>query len=231
MNSRPELTVIVMAYNEQEGLEITVGELLETLTSLALEVVIVDDGSSDQTGPIGRQLAARHPSVTYHPHPRNLGLGGVYRTGFKLARGEWLTFLPADGELPPSNIPPFLDRREGHDLLLGTIPQRKVAWLAHVLTFFEKLLNRILFGYVPPFQGLFMVRVEALRSVKLYSQGRGWGVLMELFLRLLRQGRPWTNVPTTLRSRLGGESKVRNLPTVISNLIDLLRLRLYLWRS
>ncbi len=108
-----------MAYNEQQGLPVTVAEVLEVLEGYTFEVLIVDDGITDQTETIARQLESSHPEVRHVPHPVNLGLGGVYRTGFAQAGGEWLTFLPADGELPPSNLLEFLSRREGHDLLLG----------------------------------------------------------------------------------------------------------------
>ncbi|MCA9796787.1 MAG: glycosyltransferase family 2 protein, partial [Candidatus Eremiobacteraeota bacterium] len=107
-----ELTVVIMAYNEEVGLAPTVTTTLDFLTSkVEFEVLIVDDGSQDQTGPAADQLALSDPRVRVIHHQPNQGLGGVYRTGFAQARGEWLTFLPADGELPATNLGPFLDRR------------------------------------------------------------------------------------------------------------------------
>ena len=221
-----ELTVVIMAYNEEVGLAPTVTTTLDFLTSkVEFEVLIVDDGSQDQTGPAADQLALSDPRVRVIHHQPNQGLGGVYRTGFAQARGEWLTFLPADGELPATNLGPFLDRRHDYDLLLGTIPERKVSWLAHLLSFVERALYRLLFGYFPPFQGILMVRTRLLRELPLHSGGRGWGIIMELVLRVVRGGYRWTNVPTRLRPRLGGHSKVRNLATMWANFKELLKLR------
>jgi glycosyltransferase involved in cell wall biosynthesis len=217
-----------MAYNEDVGLPITVGETHAVLSAFDYEILIVDDGSSDGTAAAALALSQEDPRVRVITHSPNRGLGGVYRTGLSEARGQWITFLPADGELPAHNLVGFLAAREGHDLLLGIIPNRDVAWLALVLTWLEKLLYRLLFGYLPPFQGLFMVRRTALESVRLRSSGRGWAVLMELFLKLVRAGRPWRNVETVLRGRLAGESKVRNLRTISANLVEVLRLRLLL---
>jgi glycosyltransferase involved in cell wall biosynthesis len=217
-----------MAYNEEVGLPITVGETEAVLRDLDYEILIVDDGSSDGTAAVALSLSQANPRVNVITHRPNQGLGGVYRTGLTQAAGQWITFLPADGELPASNLPDFLGAREGYDLLLGTIPERKVSWVALLLTFLEKLLYRLLFGYLPPFQGLFMIRRAALQAIDLKSTGRGWAVLMELFLKIVRGGRPWRNVETILRPRLAGESKVRNLKTISANLVEVLKLRLIL---
>lgn len=217
-----------MAYNEEIGLPITVAETHQVLQDIDYEILIVDDGSSDGTAATARALVEANPRVRVITHSPNKGLGGVYRTGLTHGAGEWITFLPADGELPPHNLLRFLEAREGHQLLLGVIPNRDVAWTALLLTRLEKMLYGLLFGYLPPFQGLFMIHRQALEQTELRSTGRGWAVLMELFLKTVRAGRPWRNVETVIRGRLGGESKVRNLRTIVANLVEVLRLRLIL---
>lgn len=217
-----------MAYNEVVGLPVVVAEAEAVLEGVDYEILLIDDGSSDGTGELARALELARPRVRLAAHGDNRGLGGVYRTGFSEAGGDWLTFLPADGELPPSNIPAFLQLRHGYDLLLGTIPNRTSTRFARLLSFLERLLYRCLFGPMPPFQGLFMIRVAVLRSCPLKSQGRGWAVVTELFLRVLRAGHPWRNIDTVMAPRLSGASKVRNLRTIFENLLEVLKLRLLL---
>ena len=88
----------------------------------------------------------------------NLGLGGVYRTGFERATGDLVTFFPADGQFPASILHAFYPLAAGHELVLGYLPQRDGSLLARGLSAAERVLYRALFGPMPRFQGVFMVR-------------------------------------------------------------------------
>jgi hypothetical protein len=70
-----------------------------------------------------------------------------------------------------------------------------------------------------------MFRRALLKDVRLESQGRGWAVLMELILRTSRSGYRVTSLPTALRPRVAGRSKVNNLRTIWANLIQIIELR------
>ncbi len=213
-----------MAYNEEHGLEPTMRELVEVMETQGLdwEAVIVDDGSSDGTAAVASRWASDNIRVVRHEP--NQGLGAVYRTGLREASGDWITFLPADGQLPPRNLPRFLELRSDYDLLLGTLALRKRSLAGRVLSFVERLMYRVLFGYFPPFQGLFMARRELTQGLRSPS-GRGWGVVMELILRAVKNGARWRNVACEFHPRLSGHSKVQNLRTISANLRDLLTLR------
>src|SRR5262249_56600752 len=84
----PTLSVVVPAWNEAANLPACVNRLHTTFAGLAYEVVIVDDGSSDETLAVARRLAAEHPdAVRVETHAANQGLGAALRTGFAGARG------------------------------------------------------------------------------------------------------------------------------------------------
>jgi glycosyltransferase involved in cell wall biosynthesis len=222
------LSVVVMAYDEAANLEPTVHELLGSMARLpaaAHELVIVDDGSRDGTSELADRLAAAHPAVRVVHHPENRGLGGVYRTGFSEARGELLTFFPADGQFPATILEDFYPRLADHDLVLGYIPRRHSSLVARGLSLAEKVLYRALFGSMPRYQGIFMVRRELLASLELRTTGRGWGVVMEMVLRIARGGHRVLSVPTQLRPRLSGRSKVNNPRAVWNNLQQAFTLR------
>jgi dolichol-phosphate mannosyltransferase len=224
----PSLSVVVMAFDELANLEPTVAELLAALARLppaAHELIIVDDGSRDGTGSLADRLAAAHPGVRVVHHPENRGLGGVYRTGFHEARGDLVTFFPADGQFPATILVDFHPRLRDHDLVLGYLPRRHSSLLARGLSLAEKVLYRGLFGPMPRYQGIFMVRRELLASLDLRTTGRGWGVVMEMVLRIARGGHRVTSVPTELRPRLSGRSKVNNPRAVWNNLRQAFALR------
>src|SRR5262245_21858832 len=219
----PRLSVIVMAFNEAESLSGTVEEIQEALTRTALthEIVIVDDGSNDTTGTLADQLQSRLDSVRVVHHPANLGLGGVYQTGFEEARGELLTFYPADGQFPASIISDFLREIDGRDMVLGYVPGRRETGIGKALSWCERRLYEVMVGPMPRFQGLLMFRRELLDRFTPECKGRGWGILMEFIIRVHHSDAITASVPTSYRPRLKGRSKVNNWRTIRANLSEM----------
>jgi glycosyltransferase involved in cell wall biosynthesis len=226
----PRISVVIMAWNEAASLAPVAREIHAELVRLggSYEMLIIDDGSTDGTSAIADELGRDLPGVSVHHHGQNRGLGGVYRTGFALARGDFLTFFPADGQFPASIIGDYLPAMHDADIVLGVLPARTRPLGARALSLAERLLLHSLFGRFPHFQGILMFRRELLRDTPLRSQGRGWTVLMEFILRQTRRGARIKNVPITIRPRASGGSKVNNLPSIVSNLRQVLALRLYL---
>ncbi len=225
----PLLTVVVMAFDEVANLEDVVGEIRGVVQRLGAraEVFIVDDGSTDGTGALADRLAAAAPDVRVVHHPANGGLGAVYRTGFTQARGELITFFPADGQFPAAILETFVPAIEGHDMVLGYVPRRD-SLIGRTLSLAERAVYRLLLGPIPRFQGVFLVRREALARTSLRSEGRGWAIVMELLVRGSRAGWRMRSLPTAIRPRLRGVSKVQNVRTVWSNLRQVVALRSHL---
>ena len=100
------LSVVIPAYNEEDSIAAIVERVLAVQSPLAavgmdLELIVVDDGSCDHTADITRH----YDGVTLVCHEQNAGYGAALKTGFSLARGEWLGFLDADGTYPPEHFP------------------------------------------------------------------------------------------------------------------------------
>ncbi len=228
----PALTVVVMAFNERETLRGVVQEALQELERIGVrfEVLIVDDGSTDGTGAVAASLSTEHSAVRTTRHACNGGLGRVYRTGFTEARGGMVTFLPADGQFPANNIRRLYDGMEHHDLALGYLAKRGDGAASRLLSQCERALYRALLGPIPRFQGLLMFRRAILDQVPLTASGRGWGVLMELVLRVSRGDYKVASILTVVRPRQAGRSKVRNLRTILANLRQVFALRRTLGR-
>jgi glycosyltransferase involved in cell wall biosynthesis len=226
------ISIMVFAYNEEESLEQVIGELLGALNNLnqEYELVIINDGSTDGTAEIANRLANENKRLRVVSHPQNLGLGGVYRTGFKEAQERYVSFWPADGQFPASIIAEFLPNMTHADMVLGYLPDRDSPLLSKFLSFGERVLYRLLFGPIPRFQGVLMFERSLLEEVTLYSTGRGWGVLMEFIIKISRGGFRVRSVPTEMRPRMAGTSKVNNSKTVLANLVQAFELRKELGR-
>jgi glycosyltransferase involved in cell wall biosynthesis len=135
---RPQLTVVIPAYNEED----TILRVVERVRAVpfSLQIIVVDDCSSDRTAELARGLE----DVEFRRHEVNQGKGAALRTGFALARGRVVVVQDADLEYDPADIPgliaPIL---EGHadvvygSRLIGGRPQR-------VHLFWHKVGNKAL---------------------------------------------------------------------------------------
>lgn len=108
-----QLSVVLPAKNEVEGLARTLPALRELYPDA--EVIVVDDGSTDDTA----QLAAAHGVRVLHS-PYSMGNGAAVKRGARVANGEVLVFMDADGQHDPRQIPALLEKlSEGYDMVVG----------------------------------------------------------------------------------------------------------------
>lgn len=118
-----KLSVVIPAYNEEDGISEIVQRVLSVKDNLAaagveeLELLVVDDGSRDKTAEIAGQIEG----VRLIQHPVNKGYGAALKTGFSQAEGELIGFLDADGTYPPEYFPALCKAAmNGSDLVIGS---------------------------------------------------------------------------------------------------------------
>jgi glycosyltransferase involved in cell wall biosynthesis len=111
------LTAVLPAYNEAVAITDTLTGLRAVLAGLGVpyEIVVVDDGSADETG----ALVARTPAVRLIRHARNLGYGAALRSGFAAARHDWVFLMDADGQFDPEELPRFVEAARDADFVIG----------------------------------------------------------------------------------------------------------------
>jgi len=230
--SKKDLSVVIMAFNEVQTIRGVVSDADFILRNLGLsyEVLIIDDGSRDSTGEICDKLAKEFAAIAVIHSKQNLGLGNVYSTAFDKAHGEFLTFYPADGQFPLSNIAEFIPLMKDYDLILGNIKEAKSSWASKVLAKCERLILRLIFGEFPYFKGIIMFRRNILDNIQLRSSGRAWMVLMELLIKAYRRGFKINSISVVMRPRAHGKSKVNNIKTVASFLGQIFSLKISLLR-
>jgi glycosyltransferase involved in cell wall biosynthesis len=223
-----DVSILVMAYNEEASVVDVLREIDATMrpSEFAYEIIIIDDGSSDDTGKLADAAARDIPRIRVVHHRSNLGIGEVYRSGFDAARGTFVTAIPADGQFPASLITEFAALVSTADLALGFLPDIKRPPLGAILSWLERRLYRLMFGPLPSFQGLMMFRRSLLAELGVKSRGRGWAIIMEIIVRATRQRKAIVRIPTSLRPRRSGTSKVNNMRNILANF----RQALVLWQ-
>ncbi len=117
------LSVVIPAYNEQDGIADIIDRVLAIKPALGeagvvdLELIVVDDGSTDRTA----EIVGTYPGVSLIRHNPNRGYGAALKTGWGAARGELLGFLDADGTYPPEHFPKLCQRAlNGADIVVGS---------------------------------------------------------------------------------------------------------------
>jgi glycosyltransferase involved in cell wall biosynthesis len=177
------LSVVVPVYNEEDTLSTIVDRLLP-LPQL-LEIVIVDDGSTDRTAEILRVLSAQHSEIQSARHDKNKGKTEALKTGFRLTRGDIVIVQDADLEYNPQEIPQVIAPIvEGDaDVVFGSRflvrKATRVLYFYHYLgnkflTFLSNLATNINLTDVETCYKAF--RGDIIRQMKINSHGFGFEI-------------------------------------------------------
>ena len=118
-----DVSVVAPCYNEEKNLPELVARLLATFARKGIvgEVILVNDGSRDRTGPVIDDLAARHPEVTAIHHPVNRGIEAAWSSGIAAARGAYVCLIDADLQNLPEDVARLHSaiRYSGADIVQG----------------------------------------------------------------------------------------------------------------
>lgn len=208
-DGREELvSVVVPAYNEGPTLRQLYREIEDTMEAggLAFEVLIVDDGSSDDTTEVLHSMKLEHGDRLRPIRlRRNFGKSAALMEGFLSARGARIVMMDADLQDSPAEVPKLLDAlARGYDAVSGWKQDRKDGLRKRIPSkLFNHALNRISVAQLHDHDcGLKALRAEAARSLNLY------GSLYRFMVPLLESnGYRVTEVPVEHRPRKHGESK------------------------
>ena len=115
------ISVVIPAHNEEKAIGAVLDELIEVLKGRAYEIIVVDDGSTDNTSKI-----VQEKKVNLIQHPQNMGYGAAIKTGIKNATNELILIIDADGSYPVKSIPELLKEVDQYDMVVGARTGKEV---------------------------------------------------------------------------------------------------------
>jgi glycosyltransferase involved in cell wall biosynthesis len=204
-NNKIPVTILIPAYNEELSIGTTITRLKELYPDF--EILVIDDGSTDNTLRVAMDAGAN-----VWPHPYNIGNGAAIKSGLRVAKGEWVIMMDADGQHNPEDIGRMLEFKDTHDMVVGARSSSSETELHRDIA--NKIYNWFA-SYVTQFRvedltsGFRMVRLATARQL-IYLLPNTFSYPSTLTMAYLRSGRSVKYIPIETKYRLG-KSKIRLL--------------------
>ena len=220
------ISVVLPALNEEENLPLTVADAvahLDRLTSI-YEIIIVDDGSTDNTHPLAQSLCAENPHVRLISHVSNRGYGAAVRSGFSAARCDLIFLTDADGQFSFADLPGFVAKIDGFDAVIGYRQRRADPWHRLLISAIGNWIARRTFGlHARDIDCAFkLIRRDALQRISLGSDGTM--ISTELLAQATRSGWRMKELPVPHQPREYGSSTTAKPAVIWRTVVEFLAL-------
>jgi len=221
------LTVFFPFYNEQENIERVVDEATAALERLHLdyEMILVDDGSRDQTGGIADRLAEQNDRIKVVHHETNLGYGQALRSGFANATRQWVFYTDGDGQFDINQLELLLPLAGRYDIVNGYRTDRQDGLIRRLNgRCWNWLVGRVLGFRARDVDSAFkLYRTEIFRHIELESTGAL--IDAEILARAVRAGYTIGHAPVRHRPRIAGRQTGAKLRVIARAFTELWKLR------
>lgn len=222
-NSPPGISVFFPAYNDAKSIGKLVADALEILPDLTddYEIIVVNDGSTDETGEVLRGLAEKHEEVRIVEHETNKGYGGALQSGFRAARKDLIFYTDGDGQYDVREIVKLyvlLDEKtdvaNGYKLERGDKINRKV-----VGGFYNRLAHLMFSLPIRDIDCDFRLIRKAF-SDKIALSSTSGSICVELVYKLNRAGARFRETGVSHYERPFGKSQFFTVRRVTKTLLD-----------
>jgi glycosyltransferase involved in cell wall biosynthesis len=227
---KPDLSIIVPFYNEEENLATLHRELVGVLKNINLksEIVYVNDGSTDNSvGVLKDEITAditknRHFWIKLVEFQRNFGQTAAVSAGIDISEGKYISLLDADLQNDPNDIPRFIEKiNEGYDAVFGWRKERKDATIRSYLSKLANKIINLVFSY--PYHDVGcsarLVKREFLKNIQLYGELHR---IMPVLIYL--KGAKIGEIVVKHRERVAGKSKY-GFNRIVKTLIDIITVK------
>lgn len=224
MKKLKSLSIFFPVFNEEANLEVLLNQALRIIPELAkqYELLIINDGSTDDSLKIAQKMAKKHPEVRVISHPNNLGYGEVLKTGIKQSQCEWIFWTDSDLQFDLAELANFIKESQKHQAIIGYRKKRVEGIFRHFNANLFKLYIDLLFRIqVKDIDCAFkLFRADLLKKLKL-SSGSAFTSAEILYL-LKKKGVKFKEIPVTHYPRLYGQATGANLGVIAKACLEAL---------
>ncbi len=221
------LSIFLPAYNEADNIKKSIDTLLSAVTDVDdLELIVVDDGSSDQTPEIVRQLASADNRIRLVRHRKNVGYGGAIATGLRASKKDWIFFADSDGQFNYKQITKFINSAKDYDMVIGYRLKRADPLLRIINSKIFNLAVKIIYRFwVKDVNCAFkLMRSEVYQNIKPIGS-KGALVSAEILIKAKRKKYRILELPVKHLPRKKGVQTGANLGVIFRSFKEIIGLR------
>ncbi len=225
-----EISVFFPTYNEEGNIKNTILKASAVLEKefKKWEIIIVNDGSKDNTKKIVEELEKSNTRIRVVNHDENNGYGASLQTGFYSCRYDWIAFTDSDGQFDFSEISKFVKKQEetNADLVIGYYKKRQVSKFKIITSKMWELAVYILFDlHVKDIDcGFKLVSKKVLDKIPKLESKRGAFISSEFLIKAKKAGFKIVEISVTHYPRTHGKGTGRDLSVIVKSFVDLFRL-------
>jgi glycosyltransferase involved in cell wall biosynthesis len=201
----PSISLVMPAHNEAENIEPVVTEAVPALAAVSneFEIIVVDDGSKDDTAGVTRRLMETEPHLRLVQHPVNKGFGAAVLTGLTSATKDWVLYTDADRQFVLAELASFMPYTDKADLIAGYRAPRRDPFLRVLYGKGWSMLCTLFFGYTVRDVdcGFKLLRRKIIDQLADKIGSRGATFSIEWLVRAKRAGYRFVELPVTHRLR------------------------------
>lgn len=200
------LTVAIPAFNEERNIEATIATAVacaKKIPDLCVEILVVDDGSTDRTAEIVRNLSRQQEGVRLIQNTKNIGLGASIRRAIEAAQRDKFLIIPGDNDIPVNLMELLFKNAYAAEVVMCYFHNDELRGRPRFLlsTLFKLIYTTCFDLYAQYLNGPAVYPVNRLREIDLHSTK--FSIVSEINVKLLRQGVTFVEIPSSRR----GESE------------------------
>jgi glycosyltransferase involved in cell wall biosynthesis len=223
INKVPELSIFFPFWNEEKNVEKVVADTIPVAEKVARkwEIIMVNDGSSDNTAAICESLAKKNNNLSVITHSPNRGYGAALKEGFTNSKYNLVVFTDGDGQFNFSEVSKFIEKIDSCDMVIGYRKKRRDNLVRHVLMTLLKIWDFVFFRFY--FKdidcGFKMFRKETLQNI-MPLRSEGAMITTEILAKAKKKRMKIKEVEVSHYPRKFGDQSGANFPVIIRAVLE-----------
>ena len=216
-NGFEKLSIAIPTYNEESNIHLMIEECIEFLGDQPnfLELVIVNDRSSDKSLEVAKQLSAKYESVKLIDSPENIGCHPSQLVGWNSSDADVLYMLPSDRQIPPNSIPELIMNLKNNDIVWTNRVPRNDPYFRRIVSFFYNFISKKLFNLIPnDVDSAVMIRNKSFKKINKYLDSKSAFIQVQMGFIASVMNFNQVQVNISHRPRMAGSAKGINLHDV-----------------